>query len=200
MDDEAARSPFASPLDPWDAAVPGPSEHALAHDDQQEPSLAAPRRPAYPVRAALSPIGGYGSPPRQPSTAPLRVEWSSSGKAGAGKRSWCGRNTCFPPCVSLHLFRSMGFFAERNRPPPAFGCFLGFPPGPLEEGGPPLRAGPLPRLSKVNLDGPAQAGSWSGLRRGGGRGSGSGQIRKAWIRWGGSRAGVNGLGGAKEGR
>src|SRR5215211_1465792 len=94
-----------------------------------------------------------------------------SGKAGAGE----GKLTltkhlflslCFPPSVSLYGFLPLSATGRR----PAFGCFLGFPPGLLEEGGPPLRAGPPSSTVQVNLDGPAQAGSWSGVRRSGGRG------------------------------
>ena len=42
----------------------------------------------------------------------------------------------FPPCVSLHLFRSMGFSHERNRPPPRFGVFPWRPAWAFEEGVP----------------------------------------------------------------
>jgi excisionase family DNA binding protein len=66
----------------------------------------------------------------------------------------------------------MGFSLSATGRRPAFGCFLGFPPGLLEEGGPARSAGPPSSTVQVNRDGPAQAGSWSGLRRGGGRGIG----------------------------
>ncbi len=41
---------------------------------------------------------------------------------------------CFPLCVSLHLFRSMGFPPERNRPPPRPRPVFRFPPGLSRKG------------------------------------------------------------------
>src|SRR5687768_5906699 len=52
---------------------------------------------------------------------------------------------------------------------PAFGCFLGFLHGLLEEGGPPLCAGPPSSTVQVKPGRASPGGSWSGLRRGGGR-------------------------------
>jgi hypothetical protein len=65
--------------------------------------------------------------------------------------------SCFPPCVSLHLFRSIGFGPERNRPPPRPRPVFRFPPGLSRKGGPPLRAGP-PFLDRPGKPGRASPG------------------------------------------
>jgi Alpha/beta hydrolase family len=109
------------------------------------------RRDGYPVRAAPNRLLGL-----QSDAATVRGFLDSIkgpkilvGHSYGGAVSRSRRDACFPPCVSLHLFRSLGFSRERNRPPPAFGCFLGFPPGLLEEGGSAAsRRTPLPRQSR----------------------------------------------------
>jgi hypothetical protein len=57
------------------------------------------------------------------------VWWSgrAAAKPRAVREADRRRDTCFPPCVSLHLFRSMGFFPERNRPPPRLRVFPWLP-------------------------------------------------------------------------
>jgi|SRR5215207_3643233 len=95
---------------------------------------------------------------RSNATASLRLP----GPPGGSKRTSCQRRSPnedtggpdggparFPPSVSLHLFRSMGFGPERNRPPPRPRVFPWLPAWAFEEGGSAaLRRTPLPRRAR----------------------------------------------------
>jgi hypothetical protein len=153
-----------------------------ALDDQQEPSRTAPRCPLTFASCTLADRLLRNSA-RQRSTAHRGCSGRAAAQPEPGKRSWRRRNTCFPPCVSLHLFRSMGFSLERNRPPPRLRVFPWLPAWALGGRGVRRFAPDSPSSTvQVNLDGPAQAGSWSGLRRGGGRGDRARQIGWAGMR------------------
>src|SRR4029453_16261833 len=59
----------------------------------------------------------------RPSEALVSEAWNEH-TGGSG-----GVPACFPLCVSLHLFRSMGFSNERNRQPPRPRPVFRSPPG-----------------------------------------------------------------------
>jgi hypothetical protein len=101
------------------------------------------------------------------STASSLPEWSRSRNAGSGKPTGHPVSLLVFPSICFALWVSSLSATGRR---PAFGCFLGFPPGLWRKWSPPLRAGlHFLDLPGKNLDGVAQAGSLDGGRRGGGK-------------------------------